>query len=892
MYHSSRIVIFLLCAALSALAIWAQPAAKEPIPFTGHGGMFDSSGRQMPPSLAFIRETQAWYRKTLVERLTREQSAQFDAFEKNLMSGLSLDPQSRLIAGAYLLDWLINRADANTREHLIGKNAVMKLALEQRLPELATGFPKSAVEFKAPPELLRRITPQSAPSGTPLALVTSNGGAAYRTQCMMNGVPVPPDWGTTGWVSRGQILSSDVFISSALQAEVFTWQSTAPPGMCIALPRFNTSNSIKLLGVICLGTTSSKACFYDNEVNGVAFFPQVGAVVPFSQFGGGTDLVGDVCTDCHAGENPYIIHPNTVLGSLQGLGLPTFANNWYEPIVRAGWPQNPGPMPSPGACATCHIAGGSGRQFPHLSTDFPLYCSVVLNQAITRTMPTFNPGSLASDPHPIRLQSLCSTAPGGSAGSRGDPHLTTVDGVNYDFQSAGEFIALRGPDGVEIQTRQSPVSTASPAGPNGHTGLTNCVSLNIAVAARVGSRRVTFQPRLNASADPGSVELRIDGVLTTLGPQGLDLGSGGRVAKAAVGDGIEIDFPSGVHLSAVPGWWGPPHNRWYLNLDVVNFSARQGIMGNLAGNSWLPALPNGASLGPRPAALHQRYVDLYQRFADAWRVTDRTSLFDYAPGTSTATFTNRSWPSENGPCVIPRSPQATPLDRQTAVQACRAIEDKNMNADCVFDVAATGNPGFAKTYLISQRLRAGSTMVIIGDEQDPTPAGRPAVFRAAVTTLTGKGTPTGSVQFTVDGVKTGSPIKLERGVATWTASDLQPGTHQIAAVYTPESRTVFVTSASRNEPHVVQRADAITIDNLPMQGGDEKTPCPPIGVTFKRSGADAVPYLKAVLPGLDKQCAFKGPGLVTSTIKFVRCTPDPRGAGFGPVASADLTCAK
>ena len=47
-----------------------------------------------------------------------------------------------------------------------------------------------------------------------------------------------------------------------------------------------------------------------------------------------------------------------------------------------------------------------------------------------------------------------------------------------------------------------------------------------------------------------------------------------------------------------------------------------------------------------PASLQDRYAVLYKKFADSWRVTDKTSLFVYAPGTSTKTFTDRGWPAE------------------------------------------------------------------------------------------------------------------------------------------------------------------------------------------------------------------------------------------------------
>ncbi len=227
---------------------------------------------------------------------------------------------------------------------------------------------------------------------------------------------------------------------------------------------------------------------------------------------------------------------------------------------------------------------------------------------------------------------LCS---GSDAVAVDDPHLTTVDGLHYDFQAAGEFVVLRGDNGMEIQARQSPVSTAA-AFADSYSGLTVGPSINTAVAARVGNHRVTLQPDINGSPAAAGLKLLIDGVPTTLPANGINLGAGGRIVPITSG-AMQVDFPDGTTMVVTPGWWGS-HSVWYLNINIYHTSAYDGIMGARTKGSWLPRLADGSSLGARPVAMHDRYVDLYVTFADSWRVNNKTSLFDYARGTSTKTF--------------------------------------------------------------------------------------------------------------------------------------------------------------------------------------------------------------------------------------------------------------
>ena len=395
----------------------------------------------------------------------------------------------------------------------------------------------------------------------------------------------------------------------------------------------------------------------------------------------------------------------------------------------------------------------------------------------------------------------------------GDPHIITADGTHYNFQGAGEFISLRDGDGAEIQTRQKPISTTF-IGNDPYDGLTTCVSLNTAVAARVGEHRVTWEPNLSGVPDPAGLQLRIDGVLTALGPQGRELGTGGRVSPQA-GGALEVDFPDGKTLMVTPQWW-QSQSEWYLNVDVSHLGlvsgessgTGSGIAGAIASGSWLPALPGGASVGPLPATLPARYNTLYKKFADAWRVNDKDSLFDYAPGTSTASFTNKDWPAEKGPCVVRDSKPLEPGSEALAQAACRQVADKNRRADCIFDVIATGDITFAKSYVATQLILARSTTTSQTADADPTQIGEWVTFTVAVVANSAgaTGVPRGTVQFAVDGSNAGEPVPVDgRGGAKWETAQLKVGTHRITASYVPGGGSVFLPSTSLEKLQTVKR---------------------------------------------------------------------------------------
>ncbi|RKH45444.1 VWD domain-containing protein [Corallococcus sicarius] len=295
---------------------------------------------------------------------------------------------------------------------------------------------------------------------------------------------------------------------------------------------------------------------------------------------------------------------------------------------------------------------------------------------------------------------------GANPSTWGDPHLTTMDGVRYDFQSAGEFVLLRDP-GMEIQARHTPIQTDQPVGPDKHTGLTACASLTTAVAVRVGPHRITYQ----MGADkPELLELRVDGKPVQLGTE-LLLPAGGRITSTPATGGIQIETPGGTRIIVTVDWWAHYHV-WYMNVGVQQSRATEGLLGTIAPGNWLPALSDGALLGARPTDPYERYIALYEKFEDAWRVTKDTSLFDYASGFSTESYTLEGWPEYKASSCrvetqlpgIPVAEPLKPIPLSEAEQYCKEVANDDRRRDCIHDVSATGEPGFAKVYVTAEKV--------------------------------------------------------------------------------------------------------------------------------------------------------------------------------------------
>jgi hypothetical protein len=285
--------------------------------------------------------------------------------------------------------------------------------------------------------------------------------------------------------------------------------------------------------------------------------------------------------------------------------------------------------------------------------------------------------------------------------SNGDPHIVTFNGYAYPLQAAGEFVLSRSADGLfEVQARFSPVPKRDD------------LTLNTAISIKFGKHRLTYYEQAKPDAD--SHALRLDGkpVAPTRG-KATALPGGGSILVSESGSVVAVSTGERVSFNATSRGLFQ-----FINISVSIPANRAGkyvgILGDGGGNPRSDlrtrngksiALANsygevGRQLGllgglPKADAAFHAFIN--RTFADSWRVRQAESLFDYAPGTSTATFTDHSYP---------RTDFAVPSGSvQGATQTCRkAGVAGNLMVGCIVDVSATHSEIFASTVARAQSL--------------------------------------------------------------------------------------------------------------------------------------------------------------------------------------------
>lgn len=369
--------------------------ADDPVAKVAHGLLLNSDWQEIYIDKKFVLKTQEYYIQKLISFATEAQKKQYLGEEKEHQQW---DTDEIVSKNAILIDRLIGDLDPEN-DLLRSKNSALLLQYYRNISNTkpvsaALELMSSNRKQKNIQELLFSVSSLAEISSISSfadrgVTATVNGGLEYIEECQSNGVPIPPDWGSSLWEENGVL--DKPFISTSFEAEVFSYKSTDPEGLCIALPR-SRGDDIMLLGIICQGQKSGRACFWDNSSPATGVIPK-GEFRALTDFYGGADLVGasgGICTECHAGENVFIVHPESplVIDAAK-------SDQWMTPLVDSSWPQNPGPTTlldsvdltsEDRSCLSCHISSFGGR-FPDVSKELEGYCSMVLETALRQTMP-------------------------------------------------------------------------------------------------------------------------------------------------------------------------------------------------------------------------------------------------------------------------------------------------------------------------------------------------------------------------------------------------------------------------------------------------------------------------------------------------------------------------
>ncbi len=321
-------------------------------------------------------------------------------------------------------------------------------------------------------------------------------------------------------------------------------------------------------------------------------------------------------------------------------------------------------------------------------------------------------------------------------GSNGDPHMITVNLRRFEFQVPGEFVLLRSAGGsFEVQARQEPIA-------GGSVGAT----INTAAALRLGAHRV------GAYLEGDAVEAHVNGKVVT---STTDLGRDGRLVVHH--NGLEVDAPDGTTVWALHVGSGI----YILVLPSVPLRDHGGgVLARIPPGAALPPLPDATTL-PYASVAADVYHFRYGRFADAWRVTERTSLFDYDAGKSAASYTVAGFVPELGsahPMVL------DPAARASADSTCGAVIPVELHDDCVFDVAVTGRNEFVAGYTAAATFGERGAAAL--DEGRQAPPTAPTV----------RATP-GSTQLLADISGMGGSVLGPDGTVYAIVAEGTPGTH-------------------------------------------------------------------------------------------------------------------
>lgn len=272
------------------------------------------------------------------------------------------------------------------------------------------------------------------------------------------------------------------------------------------------------------------------------------------------------------------------------------------------------------------------------------------------------------------------TCTGISGSSSGEPHLTTLDGLYYDFQAAGDFLLVESGPSFIVQVRQR----WTPNQPN--------VAFNKAVAMRMGKTRVAVFLDPTRLVVNGSQVVLADGKTRSL-QDNVEVSRNGNVYV------IKRSSGETVRVTAVDNAWVNILGGNFMDVSVsLNYTAYGGMRG-LLGNGNGDVHDDIATRDGKVLAQPVSFEEFYHHYGASMSIKPDESLFGEKnrPGMVAGVMVKNVFEAPKKPYTVKN---LAPREYKSARAACIkvGVKAEPLLDACTLDVAVLRSPRVAKLY--------------------------------------------------------------------------------------------------------------------------------------------------------------------------------------------------